>query len=45
MGGNKKPIQRGNCLKKGGLGQFTDLRGRVGKKEWEGGVFEGGVIP
>ena len=31
--------------KKGGLGQFVDLRGgggKLGKKEW-GGVFEEGV--
>ena len=30
--------------KKGGLGQFADLRGGgLGKKEW--GVFDGGLIP
>ena len=28
--------------KKGGLGQLTDLRGQLGKKE-VGGVFEAGV--
>ena len=28
----------------GGLGQFVDLRGWLGKKEG-GGVFEGGLIP
>ena len=25
-GGTKKTICRGNCLKRGGLGQFADLR-------------------
>ena len=31
-------------LKKGGPGQFADLRGSLGKKEG-GGVFEVGLIP
>ena len=31
----------GGLPKKGGLGQFVDLRGGLGKKG--GGVFEGGV--
>ena len=30
----------GDCLKGGGLGQFADLRGGLGKKEG-GSVFEG----
>ena len=44
-GGHEKAIYRGNnCLKMGGggLGQFADLRRRLGKKE-RGGVFKGGV--
>ena len=43
-GGHEKAIYRGNnCLKMGGggLGQFVDLRRRLGKKE-RGGVFKGG---
>ena len=32
----------GGLPKKGGLGQFVNLRGGLGKKE-EDGVFEGGV--
>ena len=27
------PIYKGNCLKRGGLGQFADLREELGKKE------------
>ena len=35
----------GDCLKGGGgLGQFADLRGELGRKEG-GGVFEGALIP
>ena len=34
----------GGLPKKGGLGQFTDLRWGLGKKE-EDGVFEEGLIP
>ena len=32
-GVQEKPIYRGNCLKRGGLGQFADLSGKPGKKE------------
>ena len=35
----KKPIDRGGLLKKGGVGQFADLRGAW--LERGGGVFEG----
>ena len=38
-GGSKKHI-RGNCLKAGGIGQFADLGGGLGKKR--GDVFEVG---
>ena len=34
----------GDCLKRR-LGQFADLRGRVGLGKNEGVVFEGGLIP
>ena len=37
MGGYKQPIQRVGFPKKGGLGQFADLRGELGEKE--GGCF------
>ena len=42
-GVHKKPIYRGDCLKRGELGQFADLR-ELGKKE-EGSVFEEELIP
>ena len=32
-GFQEKPIYRGDCLKRGGLGEFADLRGELGKKE------------
>ena len=32
-GGLEKPICRGALHKKGGLGQFADLKGGLGKKE------------
>ena len=37
----------GNCLKRGGLGQFADLRRKGGgpRQKRGGGVFEGGLIP
>ena len=42
-GVHKKPIYRGELPKKGGLGQFADLRGAWQKR---GGVFlSGGLIP
>ena len=43
-GVHKKPIWRGDCLRRGGgggLGQFGDLRRGLGKKEGDC-VFEGG---
>ena len=41
-GFTKNQYKGGSCLKKGGgLGQFADLRGRLGKKE--GVVFLRGV--
>ena len=40
MGVHKKPIYRGELPKKGGLGQFADLREACQKRG--GGVFEGG---
>ena len=39
---HEKPIWRGNLPKNGGLGQFADLRGGVGKKRK--GCFWGGVF-
>ena len=33
----------GNCLRRGGLGHFADLRVGLGKKRG-GGVFEAGVV-
>ena len=44
VGVHEKPIYRGRLPKKGGLGQFSDLRGGLDKKE-RGGVFDGGLIP
>ena len=42
MGGvHKKPVERGGLPKKGGLGQFADLRGAW--QERGGGVFERGI--
>ena len=38
--GRKKAIFRGNCLKRRGLGQFTNLMGALAKKNGVGG---GGV--
>ena len=32
MGGLEKPIYRGGLPKKGGLGQFVDLRGGLARK-------------
>ena len=44
-GGVTKSQYMGGLPKKGGLGQFADLReGGVGKKE-EGGVLEGRLMP
>ena len=40
---HEKPIERRDCLKRGGLGQFADLRGELDKKEGEG-VFERGGV-
>ena len=41
---NQYPIERWDSLKRGGGGQFTNLKGGgLGKKEG-GGVFEGGVV-
>ena len=34
----------GNCLKRGRLGQFADLRGRLAKEEG-GSIFEGVDTP
>ena len=40
----KNQYIRGNCLKRRGFGQFSDLRRGLGKKKWGGGcVFEWGV--
>ena len=40
---NEKSKYRGDCLKRGGLGQFADLKGgMVKKKVW---CFWGGLIP
>ena len=40
QGVHEKPIYRGDCLKEGVLGKFSDLRGGgLGNKE-EGGVFK-----
>ena len=56
MGSLKNPIFRGgggvtknqyigrNCLKRGGLEQFKDLGGGLGKKKGDD-VFEGGSYP
>ena len=44
-GSSRKTDIEGGLPKKGGLGQFADLReGGLGKKK-EGGVFEGGRYP
>ena len=41
-----KPDIEGGLPKKGGLGQFTDLRGGLVRKKGGGGVFEmGGLNP
>ena len=42
-GVHEKPIQRGELPKRGGLGQFVDLRGAW--QERGGGVLEGGWYP
>ena len=46
-GGHEKPIYRGDCLKRGALGQFADIKGGLVKKRgwcyWGGGG--GGLIP
>ena len=39
-GRSSQETDRGGIVKKGGLGQFTDLRGGLGKEEG-GGVFQG----
>ena len=41
-GVHEKPIYRGGCLKRGGLGQFADLRGGGLASIRGGGVFKGG---
>ena len=43
-GVHEKPIYRGGCLKRGGLGQFADLRGG-GLASIRGGVFSRGGNP
>ena len=46
MGGGeftKNWYRGGDCLKRGGLGQFADLKEGLGKKDG-GGVFEGGGV-
>ena len=40
---SQKTNIEGGLPKKGGFGQFADLRGGLGKKERGGGVFEEGV--
>ena len=45
-GVNEKPIKRGELPKKGGLGQFADLRGGgLGKKEGVVFLRGEGLIP
>ena len=49
-GVQEKQLYKGDCLKRGGLGQFANLRGGGGGGGWAwqergGGVFEGGLIP
>ena len=39
VGGSWKTNIYGGLPKKGGLGQFADLNGRLGKKEGEEGCF------
>ena len=41
VGAHEKSIYRGNCLKRGWLGQFSDLSGGLAKKK--GVVFLRGV--
>ena len=41
----KNQYRGGNCLKRGGPGQFADLGGGGGGKKEGDGVFEGGWYP